>query len=173
MNPMQQVKVQKVTLNIGVGEGGAKLENAKSLLERISKGKPVITIARDRNPTFKLRKGDPIGTKITLRGTSADEVLKKAFETVDNIIQLRNFDRTGNVAFGVKEYIDYPGLKYDPKIGMMGFDVCVTLCKPGARVAARRVARSKANKTQRVSKEEAMKFITEKYKVKIVEPEAE
>lgn len=156
---MNKVKIEKVTLNIGVGAPGEKLENAKSLLSQITKAKPVVTKAHNRNPTFKIRKGDDIGTKITLRKQPALEVLKRCLDAIDFSLSNKSFDQNGNLSFGVKEYIDLPGLKYDPKIGMMGFDVCVTLTKPGARVQKRRVAFSRIAKSQRVSKTEAIAFL--------------
>ena len=80
----------------------------------------------------------------------------------------RSMDGFGNVAFGVKEYIDFPGAKYDPKIGMMGFDVCISLRKPGARIARRRIATRRLPKRQRVSNEEAKAFLSEKFGVTFV-----
>lgn len=156
---MNKVKIDKVTLNIGVGQPGEKLENAKRLLEKLTGAKPVVTKARNRNPTFKIRKGDDIGTKITLRKQLALDVLNRCLESVDRSLSIKNFDSTGNISFGVKEYIDVPGMKYDPQIGMMGFDVCVTLCKPGFRVQRRRIGVSPVPRGHRVSKQEAIEFI--------------
>ena len=171
MNSMQKTKMEKVTLNIGVGAAGERLENAYSLLQRISGEQPVYTKAKNRNPAFKVKKGENIGAKVTIRGEKAAEVLKKLLETVDRIIPSKSFDRFGNVAFGVKEYIDIPGMKYDPKIGMMGLDVCITLTKPGKRVAVRRRAPSQVHKKQMVSQAEAKAFMQEKFGATIAEPE--
>ncbi|MEK6954221.1 MAG: 50S ribosomal protein L5 [Candidatus Micrarchaeota archaeon] len=169
-NVMQSVRLDKLTLNIGIGAPGERLENAKVLLERISGGKAVMTQSKDRNPTFKIRKGDNIGCKVTLRGKSAKEVLVKALDVRDNALAESSFDKFGNVAFGVKEYIDFPGMKYDPKIGMMGFDVCITLSKPGKRITVRKIASRKLSKKQRVGREEAKVFMESAYKVKIELP---
>lgn len=133
------IRIDKVTLNCGVGAPGQELENARVLLERISGHKAVYTQAKKRNPTFKIRQGDNIGCKVTLRGKESAELLKKALEVPDHQISEKSFDDCGNVAFGIKEYIDFPGIKYDPKIGMMGFDVCITLVKAGMRVQRRKV----------------------------------
>lgn len=172
-NKMQDVLLEKVTLNCGVGAPGERLESARVLLERITGSKAIVTLAKDRNPTFKIRKGDNIGAKVTLRGAKAAEVLKKALDVKDNTIIESSFDRFGNVAFGIKEYIDFPGMKYDPKIGMMGFDVCVTLKKAGKRVSERRIAKRKLPKQQRVSTKEAMSFMEEKFQVKVERPQEE
>ena len=75
-NPMLDVVVDKVTLNIGAGQAGVELENARTLLERLSGKTAVETRARVRNPVFHIKKGDPIGAKTTLRGIEAIEFVK-------------------------------------------------------------------------------------------------
>ncbi|MFH1257974.1 MAG: 50S ribosomal protein L5 [Candidatus Micrarchaeota archaeon] len=173
MNQMQQVKLEKITLNVGVGAPGERLENAKVLLERLSGRKAILTQAKDRNPTFKIRKGDNIGTKVTMRGKDAEELLRKALDVKDNILQDSSFGKYGNVAFGIKEYIDFPGMKYDPKIGMMGFDVSISLTKAGKRVSTRRIQKKRLPKKQRVTTSEAKKFMEEKFNVKVELPSEE
>ena len=167
MAALNQVYLEKVTLNIGVGEGGQALENAKTLLKNISGRSPVTTLAKSRNPTFKIRKGDPIGTKVTLRGKLAQDVLTRALQAVEKKINEKSFDNFGNVAFGVKEYIDYPGIKYDARIGMLGFDVCVSLRKKGVRIAQRRRAKSPLPLKQRVSSKEALEFMQKNFSVSV------
>ena len=152
--------LEKVTLNVGVGSGGnVKIDNAKKLLERITGVKPVATKAKKRNPSFNIRKGDLIGVKVTLRKEKAASVLKKCLEAVNFKLPLSCFDSQGNFSFGVHEYIELKGVKYDPEIGMMGFDVCVTLSKPGKRVALRRIKPARIPLKQRVSKSEAVEFV--------------
>lgn len=173
MNRMAAARLEKITLNVGTGAAGEKLENAKTLLERVSGSKAVYTKAKARNPEFKIRKGDNIGVKVTLRGRKAEELLKKALDTVDGVLQAASFDRHGNASFGIKEYIDFPGMKYDPKIGMMGFDVCLTLRKPGSRISKRMIRRRKLPRHQRVTPAEAMEFMKTAHGVKIEEAPAE
>ena len=158
-NKMKEIIVEKVTLNIGTGESGQKLENAKTLLATISKKTPVATSARIRSPVFKIKKGDKIGAKVTLRRKDARDLLERAFKAVEHTVQERSFDKNGNFSFGVKEYIDFPGVKYDPKIGIIGFDVCVTLRRRGARVARRRRARSRVGKFHKITREEGIAFV--------------
>lgn len=158
MNVMREIKIEKVTVNMGVGTPGDKLENAKTLLENITDKTPVETLARDRNPVFKLRKGLPIGAKVTLRGEDAKTFLEKALTAKKKVLKSQNFDRNGNFAFGIAEYIDFPGAKYDPTIGMVGFDVCVTLKRPGKRIQVRRIRESRLGKKHRITKEEAIDF---------------
>ncbi|MEM3030709.1 MAG: 50S ribosomal protein L5 [Candidatus Micrarchaeia archaeon] len=155
---MRQIILEKVTLNIGVGASGQPLENAKALLARLTGRQPVPTRARVRNPVFKIKKGEPIGAKVTLRGRPALDFLNKALDAVDYRVPEKSFDERGNFSFGVKEYIDFPGAKYDPKLGMLGFDVCVTLARRGYRVARKRRARSSVGKKHLLSKEEGLAF---------------
>jgi large subunit ribosomal protein L5 len=159
MADMREIIIEKVTVNIGVGAPGDKLDQAKSLLSRLTENrKPVETHARRRDPVFKLRKGLPIGAKVTLRGPSAKSFLEKALAAKRKLLKQSNFDKQGNFAFGVHEYIDFPGAKYDPGIAMFGFDVCVSLGRRGRRVNSRRLRSSKIGKAHRVTKEEAMEF---------------
>lgn len=167
MNPMQQVRIEKVTLNIGVGEAGDKLERAVVLLNKITGGKPVKTKTMKRIPTWGLRPNLTIGCKITLRKKKAEEVLIRLFKAGDNKLKPRQFDKEGNFSFGIPEYIDIPGAEYDPKIGIIGLEVAVTLEKPGFRIKRRSLKNKKIPKKHKISKEEAMKFISEKFNIKI------
>jgi len=168
MNPMREIRIEKVTLNIGCGNDKEKLERAKKLLERMTGKKVVITKTRKRT-TFGMARKRPIGAKVTLRGKDAEEFLKKVFEAVDNKIKSSQFDEYGNFSIGVKEYIDLPGMKYIPEIGILGMDVCVTLERPGYRVKRRKVKKSKVGKKHIVKKEEAINWVKEKFKVDVVE----
>ncbi|VVB70766.1 50S ribosomal protein L5 [uncultured archaeon] len=163
------VRIDKVTLNIGVGQGGEKLENAKALLKKLTGLQPVDTLSKTRNPTWKVRMGDAIGCKVTLRGENAVSVLKRVLDSLDFVLKPTSFDNNGNVSFGVKEYIDVPGLKYDPKIGILGFDVCVSLGKPGYRVMKRRIKPGKIPRKHRVSQKEAQEFLQKNFDVKFEE----
>jgi large subunit ribosomal protein L5 len=158
MNKMQEIVIDKVTMNIGTGAPGDRLDFAKDLIERLSGGKPIETTAKRREPVFKLRKGLPIGAKATLRKSLAKEFVDKALTARRRVLNPSNFDSTGNFSFGVAEYIDFPGAKYDPNIGMFGFDVAVTLKRRGVRIERRRIAKSKVGASHRVTKEEAIEF---------------
>lgn len=158
MNLMKEVIVDKVTLNIGVGKAGQELENAKMLLERLSGAKAVPTHAKVRNPVFRIKKGDIIGTKTTLRGPNAIEFVKKAMKVKAFTLPSRSFDKEGNFSFGVPEYIEFPGAKYDAQIGMLGFDVCVTLRRRGFRVGKRRRAKARINPSHRLKKDDGVEF---------------
>jgi len=165
---MREILIEKVTVNIGVGSPGERLEHAKGLISKLSGGrKPVETQAKRREPVFKLRKGLPIGTKVTLRGADAKAFVEKALTARRRTLKESNFDKQGNFSFGVPEYIDFPGAKYDPAIGMFGFDVCVSLTRKGRRVAMRKIRPAKVGKNQRITKEEAVEFVKSAFNVKL------
>ena len=168
MNKMREITVEKVTLNIGAGEAGAKLEKAKTIVQKITGKKISVTIAKKRT-TFPNApgKGRPIGAKVTLRNKDALDFLKNAFKAVGNKLKSRQFDSQGNFAFGVEEYINLPGIKYDPEIGMLGMDVCVTVKRPGYSIKNRRINPKKIGKKHIITKEESIEFAKKQFGVVI------
>lgn len=167
-NPMKKIKVAKVTVNIGVGKTGDELDKAATILERVTGVKPILTECRVKQPTWGIREGMTIGTKATLRDEAAEAFLKDAFAAKDNRINRRSFDRLGNFGFGVKEYIDMPKAKYDPKLGIRGFDVLVTLERPGYRIKKRKLAKAAVSKKHAIKTDEAVEFIRQKFGVEIM-----
>ena len=157
MNPMREIRLEKVTVNMGVGEAGPRLENAKKIMELVTGKKVVITKTHKRS-TFGVAKGRPIGVKTTLRGHEALEFLKKVLQAVDNKFDASVFDVNGNFSFGIKEYIHIPGMKYDPDLGIMGMDITVTLERPGFRVKKRKIRRSEIGKNHKIKPKEAMEW---------------
>lgn len=168
MNLMREIRIEKVTLNIGVGEGGDKLAKAERVLESITGRKPARTQAKQTIREWGVKKGEFIGSKITLRGEEATKILKRLFNAVERRLSKKCFDGKGNFAFGVKEHIDISGISYDPEIGIFGIDVCVTLQRPGYRVRRRRRQPKAIPKRHSIAKEEAINFITEKFGVQVV-----
>lgn len=167
MNPMEEVKIAKATINIGVGEGGEKLVRAEKLLNTITNQKPVRTYSKVTNPEFGIRKGQPIACKVTLRDEKADEAIKLILNGIGNKLSSRQFDKQGNVSFGIEEHIDIPGMRYDPDIGIFGMNVSVTFEKLGYRIKRRKIQRKKIPRKHQVTPEETRKFMREKFKVKI------
>ena len=173
MNPMRAIRIEKVTLNIGVGEPGEKLEKAMEVLKRLLAlvgidQKPTRTKAKVRVQRWGIRPGLPIGVKVTVRGKKAYKLLDLLFNAIDRKLPSRSFDENGNFSFGIAEYIDIPGMKYDPAIGIFGMDVCVTLERPGYRVKRRKRRRSKVGKRHRIKKDEAIEFVKETFGVEVV-----
>ncbi|HDJ95043.1 MAG TPA: 50S ribosomal protein L5, partial [Acidilobales archaeon] len=159
-NPMLKPRIAKVTVNIGVGGSGDRLQKAAKVLEMLTGQKPVPRKARRTIKEFGIHRGENIAVMVTLRGKRAIEFLNKAFDAVGRRIKASSFDKFGNFSFGIKEHISIPGVKYDPEIGIFGMDVCVTIERPGFRVMRRRRARSRVPLRHRVSKEEAIEFIS-------------
>ncbi len=167
-NPMRQIKIEKVTINIGVGQPGERLEKAYKLLERLFKQKPAITKAKTRVPAWGIRPGLPIGVKVTIRGKRAYEILNWLLDAVNRTLKKSNFDDFGNFGFGIKEYIYIPGVKYDPEIGMFGMNVVVTLERAGYRVLRRKIKRSWIPRRHRITKEEAIEWVQRTFNVKVI-----
>lgn len=165
-NPMREIRIEKVTLNIGCGESGEKVERAKKLLEKLT-GKKVVITKTHKRTTFGMARNRPIGAKVTLRKKHAIEFLKKALKAIDNKLPASCFDELGNFSFGIKEYIDIPGIKFDPEIGILGMDVCVTLERPGYRVKRKKL-KSKIGKNHLIKKEEAIEWVKKTFGVEIV-----
>ncbi len=167
-NPMLLPHVAKITVNIGVGEAGEKLKKAETVLQKLTGQKPVQTLSKTTNKDWGLRKMMPIGCKVTLRKKKAEKFLIDALKTRDNKIADYSFDSQGNLSFGVPDHTLFEGQKYDPNIGIFGMDICVTLEKPGYRVKHRRIDPRKIPRKHQVSIDEAMKLLTDQYKVEVV-----
>lgn len=151
--------MDKVVVNMGVGSDPDEMKKGAQIIQLITGKKPAQTQSQARIPDWGLRPGVFIGLKVTLRGNEAVEFLKKAIVAKNSKIPAKSFDKSGNFGFGIHEYIDLPGAKYDPKLGIKGFDVLVSLKKKGYRVKLRKLLQSKVGKGQRVTKEEAIKYV--------------
>jgi large subunit ribosomal protein L5 len=133
-NPMQVPKLEKIVINMGVGEtvGDSKRINAASEeLARISGQRPLITTARTSIANFKLRQGMKIGCKVTLRRSRMYEFLDRlvtiALPRVRDFRGLsdRSFDGRGNYTFGLKEQIVFPEIDYDQIDAIRGMDITI------------------------------------------------
>jgi large subunit ribosomal protein L5 len=165
---MREIKIHKVVVNIGVGEAGEKLIKAERVLELLTSRKPVRTLSSTTNKDLGIRKEMPIGCKVTLRGEPATKFLKEAFWVKDNKIADYSFDPQGNFSFGVGDYTDFEGKKYDPDIGIFGLDISVTLTRSGLRIKNRRKLKGKIPKHHRLTQKEAMDFVKSKLAVEVV-----
>jgi large subunit ribosomal protein L5 len=167
MNPMQQVRIAKATVNIGVGEAGERLARAEKLLENISQQKPVRTFSKVTNPEFGIRKGQPIACKVTLRNEKAHETVKLILSGLDQKISSKQFDQQGNLSFGIQEHIDIPGMRYDPDIGIFGMNVNITFEKPGYRIKRRKIQQKHIPHKHQVTSEETREYMQEKFQIEI------
>lgn len=165
-NPMRNIRIEKLTINVGVGEPGEKLEKAKQLIERLTGAKAIITNAKKKIPAFKIRPGLPIGIKVTIRkGTK--ELLTRLLEAVDNNIKASSVNGR-NFSFGVNEYIHIPGMEYDPSIGIIGLEVVVTLDRPGYHVSKRKSRTSQVGKKHLITNDEVIDFFKKNFGVKVI-----
>ena len=169
-NPMLAPRIVKMTVNIGVGEGGKRLQTAENVLEMLTGGRPVRTLGRIQNRDLKVRKGAPIGGKVTIRDSDKiSTFLKDAFWVRENTIPSWCFDAQGNLSFGISDYTEFPDQKYDPDIGIIGMDISVVLERPGHRVSRRRRRQSKVDANHRVTPDESRAWFAERFELNILE----
>lgn len=169
MNAMKEIKIEKLTLNIGAGRDEKVLKKAVKLLKNITGIDPVQTTTKKRLAAWGLRPGLPIGAKITLRGEEVYELASRLLVAKEKKIKKSWFDNHGNVSFGIHEYVDIPGVKYDTEIGILGLQVSLTLSRPGFRVKKRKLNKNAIGKSHLISREESIKYISERFEVALEE----
>jgi len=161
-------KVDKVTVNIGVGEAGERLKKAEKVLQNLTGQKPIETLSKTTNKDWGLRKLMPIGCKVTLRGSRAEQFIVEALSTRENKMADYSFDDEGNLSFGIPDHTLFKSQKYDPNIGIFGMDINITMKRPGYRIKNRRIARRRIPHKHRVKREETMKLFSEKFNVEVI-----
>lgn len=163
MNPMREIRIEKIVLNYGAGtEGDPK--KAVKILKQLTGLKPTITKTHKRT-TFNVPKNKPIGCMVTIR-KNCEDLLKRLLEAKEFVLKKENFDNSGNFSFGIQEYILIPEMDYEPDVGIIGFDVCVRLERRGYRVARKRL-KSKIGKKHKITKQEAIEFVQKRFKVSV------
>ncbi|MBT3865985.1 50S ribosomal protein L5 [Candidatus Woesearchaeota archaeon] len=169
-NKMREIFVEKVTLNCGTGGPGDKLEKSLKLLAKLSGMKPVSTKAgpNTRIPTWGVRPGLELGCRVTTRGKKAEELLKLFMSAKKNRLKESSFDNNGNFAFGIHEYLDIPGIEYDADIGIIGFELAITLARKGFRIRRRSLRKRSIPAKHKINKEDAINFMEKKYGAEIV-----
>jgi len=169
MSSPRDVHVEKVVVNIGVGEAGERLTKACKVLEMVTGQKPVQTISKTVNRDLGIREGMPLGCKVTLRGDVAADFLKRALVIREMRVPVYSFDPEGNMSFGITDYTDFDGMKYDPEIGIFGMDISVVLRRTGNRITQRALLRRRIPKGHRVQRDEAIQFMKDNFSVKVIE----
>lgn len=167
-NKMREISVEKISLNCGTGGPGPMLEKSLKLLEKLSGMKAVSTKSNKRIPTWNVRPGLEIGCRVTVRGKKAIELLKTILKGRKNELKESSFDNNGNVAFGIKEYLDIPGIEYDPDIGIIGFEIAITLQRKGFRIRRRAYRKKRIPASHKILKKDAVEFMKAKFGVKII-----
>ncbi len=166
VHEMRQPYVEKVVVHMSVGEGGVELRNAEEIVEEITGQETVRTQAKQSLPEFGIRRGDPIGCKVTLRGDDAEEFLDQALDIAEEVPR-SSFDDSGNFSFGIEEHTDFEEMEYDPEIGIYGMDVTVALARKGKRVERRSVMSRKLPEKQRLSPDDAAEYVEDTYGVDV------
>lgn len=169
MNRMREIRIEKVAVNIGVGEAGEKLLKAQKVLELVTKQKATQTLSKRTIRDWGIRRSMSIGARVTLRGERAEQFLRDALSIRNNKLRAYSFDPQGNFSFGVSDYTDFTGMKYDPEIGVFGMDISVSLMRPGWRVKNRRILRGHIPAVHRISRREGIQFLRDKFGVEVVE----
>lgn len=164
MNPMREIKIEKVVLS--VGGTGEELEKGTRLLEIISGKKPAKRTSHKRIPSFGVRPKLEVGAVVTLR-KDVREILKKMLIAIDNQLRRKQISEN-NFSFGIKEYIEIPGMEYQRDIGITGLDVTVVFKRSGRRVGLKKIKKGKVPHRQAISCEEIIKFMEDNFQTEFI-----
>ena len=161
---MKQIKIEKIVLSIG--GTGENLEKGIRLLKLVTGREPARMKSRKRIPSLGVRPKLEVGAVVTLR-KDIDENLRRMLITKDNTLKKSQISENC-FSFGVKEYIEIPGFEYQRDIGIKGFDVTVVFKRAGKRIGLRKIKTGKIPSRNKISKEEIIKFMEEKFQTNFV-----
>ncbi|MEK6826897.1 MAG: 50S ribosomal protein L5 [Nanoarchaeota archaeon] len=163
-NPTRKIRIEKVVLSIG---GTAEqLEKGVKLLAMITGRKPAKMKSNKRIPTFGVRPKLEVGTVVTIR-KDANGFLQRMLSAIENKLRKKQISEN-NFSFGIKEYIEIPGMEYQRDLGVIGLDVTVVFKRMGRKVSQRKAKKGKIPSRQRVSKDEIIKFMEDNFQTEFV-----
>jgi len=163
-NVMRSIFIEKVLLSAGAIDD--ELKKASKLLNIVSGMKSQIIASQKRIPDFNVRPGLEVGTRVTLRGQKAIDLLKRLLGALENQIPKSQIS-DNHFSFGIKEYIEIPGMEYQRDIGTRGFNVTVVFARAGLRVKRKKIKSGHVPKKQFVTKDEIIRYMEENFKTKI------
>jgi len=156
---MREIAIEKIVLSIG--GTGESLEKGVKLLEILSGRKPQRVKSRKRIPSLNVRPGLEVGTGVTIR-KNPEKILRNMLSAIDNTLRKKQISKN-NFSFGVKEYLEIPGIEYQRDIRIMGFDVTVVFKRKGRRVKLKKIKTGKIPQRQSITPEEIIKFMEDNF----------
>jgi len=166
-SPMKKISLDKIVLNMGVGKSGDEIEIAKKALDQITGKKSCSRNAKETQRDWGIRKGEPIGVSVTVRGEDAITLLKRLLDAKGDIVKGKSFDNFGNYSFGINEHIDIPDVKYEPKIGILGLGISIALARPGFGIRKRSKHKASVGKSHIITSQEAKDYLVKEFGVTI------
>jgi len=164
-NSMREIKIERIILSCsGVKD---ELEKSFKLLQKISGKKPSKRKTNKRIPSFDIRPKMEVGCMVTLRGIESIKLLGRLLSAIENKLRVKQI-ADNHFSFGIEEYIEIPGEKYDRDIGMTGLKVTVVFTRKGKRTSRKKIKRGKIPKRQNVAKEEIIKFMEDNFKTEFL-----
>lgn len=165
-NKMREIFIEKVILHCGAV--GDKLDKASKLLNVLSNGKKIMrTKSVKRIPALGVRPGLELGCMTTLRGEEAKKILKQMLAAVENKISKKKIQEN-HFSFGIKEYIEIPGVEFIREVGILGLNITVVFSRKGRRTALKKVRRGKLPKRQGIPAEEIIEYMKKHFDLEVV-----
>ena len=160
-NPMRKISIEKIILSAGAT--GDDLNKVKKLLELITLKKPQVIASTKRIPDFGVRPGLEVGTRVTIRKEGALALLRRLLGAVENVLKKKQV-ADNHLSFGIKEYIEIPGMEYQRDIGIRGFNTTIVFSRPGLRVKRKKIKSGNVSKKQYITKDEIINYMGEQFK---------
>lgn len=158
-NASRNIRIEKVVLS--VGGTAEELEKGFKLLQLVTNRTPAKMKSSKRIPSFGVRPGLQVGAVVTIRKDAKDN-LKRLLTAIENRLRKKQISEN-NFSFGIKEYIEIPGMEYQRELGVRGLDVTVVFKRMGRRVKLRKMKSGKIPLRQKISREEIIKFMEENF----------